>query len=490
MFDLSLNLQRAGAATRRLPVFGLRPPAERMGLYIVMLLAMLLVSGCATTLVNTPRNQPLGAVASNAAALRASPDVGGETMVALSFSGGGLRAAAFSYGVLQGLAEHPSKGGKTLLEDVAFITSVSGGSITAAYFGLHGVPGLARFREQALLRDGEARMRMSLLNPVNLSRLLAGGLNDRDNFQGWLEGDLFKGATFADMYRNQRPVVWINATNAFHRIAFPFHERAFDAICSDLASFPVAEAVTASMAVPVLFAPVVLRKYPDNCPNKLSDIIGNRPPGESVDNQRLRSALFRAIRDFRDTNTGHFIKLIDGGVTDNLGLVSILQSRILLNTPYGPISEGDAMSVRKLLFVVVDAGQGPSGDWTRALTGPSGIELATAAVDAAIDSAMRMSYDGFIPMMKNWEHEIVKFRCAQPEERQQAMRARRANWRCDDVSFAVTEVSFASLGEREEVELSAIPTRLKLPPEQVDRLIAAGRTATRANPVVSRFAGK
>ena len=160
----------------------------------------------------------------------------------------------------------------------------------------------------------------------------------------------------------------INATNAFHRTAFPFHERAFDAICSDLASFPVSEAVAASMAVPLLFAPVVLRTYPDHCPNTLNQLIGDRKIDESADNKRLRTAIYRAIRDFRDPNAGRFLKLVDGGLTDNLGLVSILQSRVLLGTPYGPISEDDAVAVRKRLFIVVDAGQGPSGDWMRALT--------------------------------------------------------------------------------------------------------------------------
>ena len=445
----------------------LRLPSHGVASMLASFLVIGLLSGCASTLINSPKNLPLGAVSSNAAVLRAAPEVGGESMVALSFSGGGLRAAAFSFGVLQGLAAHPSRGRETLLEDVAFITSVSGGSLTAAYFGLHGVKGLPQFRQEGLLRDGEADMRMSLLNPVNLSRLLAGGLNDRSNFQQWLEEDLFKRATFADMYRNSKPVVWINATNAYHRIAFPFHERAFDAICSDLASFPVSEAVAASMAVPVVFAPVVLRKYPQNCPNTLADIVGNRAAAESTQNPRLRTALFRAIRDFRDPNTGHFIKLIDGGVTDNLGLISILQSRILLGTPYGPISEGDAIAVRKLLFVVVDAGQGLSGQWTRDLAGPSGVDVATAAVDAAIESTMRMSYDSFVPMMKNWQDDIVRFRCGLAAARVASIRAMRPQWRCDDVSFSVTEVSFADLGEREEADLSAIPTRLKLPASQM-----------------------
>jgi NTE family protein len=447
------------------------------------------VAGCASSLVNGPKNKPLAAADAIAVSSPLPPkDVGGETMVALSFSGGGLRAAAFSFGVLQGLGGHPSKDGKTLLDEVAFITSVSGGSITAAYFGLHGVKGLDQFREAGLLRDGEAALRMSLLNPVNIARLLAGGLNDRSNFQTWLEDDLFKGATFADMYRNRKPVIWINATNAYHRIAFPFHERAFDAICSDLASFPVSEAVAASMAVPVVFAPVILQKFPGNCRSDMEQMLANRRFGDSNDNYRLRTALLRALRDFRNPDTGHYIKLIDGGITDNLGLVSILQSRILLGTPYGPISENDAIGVRKLLFVVVDAGQGPSGEWNRDLVGPSGIDIASAAVDAAIDSTMRMSFDGFVPMTKSWQEEIIRFRCGLPSERQSAIKASNPRWRCDDVAFTVTQISFADLGDREEASLSAIPTRLKLPVDKIDQLIAAGTKAVRANTVIGKFA--
>jgi NTE family protein len=459
----------------------------RFGL-AVALASALAMSGCTTTLSNAPRNQPLANKEYNAGRLRVPQSFGTENLVALSFSGGGLRAAAFSYGVLEGLSQVNDKSGKRLVDDVTFITSVSGGSITAAYMGLHGVKGLPSFREAALLRDGEKGLRFSLLNPVNLSRLVAGGLNDRTNFQDWLEDDLFKHATFADMYRNAKPVVWINATNAYHRTAFPFHDRAFDAICSDLSSFMVSDAVAASMAVPLFFAPVVLKTYPDACPNTLQEMLGNRPLHESLENQRLRAALYRALRDFRDPNAGRYLKLVDGGLTDNLGLVSILQSRILLGTPYGPITEQDAVSLRKVLFVVVDAGQGPSGDWMREMTGPSGIDMATAAVDAAIESTMRMSYDSFVPMMRQWERDIIAYRCALPMERQLALKQQRADWRCEDVSFSVSSVSFASLGEREEAVLNAIPTRLTLPEAQIDQLIAAGRRATVENAVVNRFA--
>jgi NTE family protein len=458
------------------------------GMRLIALLPVLslLLAACAGSPLNPPRNRP----AVPQPVLRQPPSDIQETVVALSFSGGGLRAAAFAYGVLEGLREHPSAEGRSLLDEVGFITSVSGGSITAAYFGLHGAEGLKDFRNQVLLRDGEAGLRFSLLNPTNLMRLFAGGLNDRSNLNDWLDRDVFMGATFADLFRRQRPVVWINATNAQYRLAFPFHERAFDAICSDLASFPVSEAVAASMAVPLFFAPVVLEKFPDACREPLPPSLVARRGVERDDQHRLRIALLRALKDFRDPQVGRYLKLVDGGVTDNLGLVSILQSRVLLNTPYGPIGEHEATTMRRLLFVVVDAGQGPSGDWGREVAGPSGVDIATAAVDTAIESTMRMSYAYFVPMMRNWERDLVTYRCSLPDERKAALRALNPEWRCEDIKFSVTQISFADLAEADEAALNAIPTRLKLPAEQIDRLIAAGRQAALQDAGVKRFAAE
>ncbi|MDX9835767.1 MAG: patatin-like phospholipase family protein, partial [Desulfobulbus sp.] len=59
----------------------------------------------------------------------------------LAFSGGGTRAAAMAYGILQELRETKIvKDGQQeqLLDQVSHISSVSGGSFTAAYYGLYG----------------------------------------------------------------------------------------------------------------------------------------------------------------------------------------------------------------------------------------------------------------------------------------------------------------------------------------------------------------
>ncbi|WP_374351398.1 patatin-like phospholipase family protein [Chitinimonas sp.] len=448
---------------------------------------MMVLGGCAISVGNVPRNQP----AKNWQGKEVPPgarqpyDTAGETTVALSFSGGGTRAAAFAFGALQGLDSLRGGNTQSLLDQLNFITAVSGGSMTAAYYGLHGKAALGSFREAALLRDGEADLRFSLINPLNIARLMSGGLNDRSTLQHWLEDDLFKGATFADMYRRGKPTVWINATNLYNRVAFPFHERAFDALCSDLASYPVSEAVAASMAVPLFFAPIVLEKHPESCQAPLAEWLDGYARGYS-DSLLMRS-LAQSIHDLRDTSSGRYVKLVDGGITDNYGLASLQQSRLLTGTPYGPLSAKDAVTIKNLLFVVVDAGQSAAGDWNREMKGPSGIDLAVASIDAAIDTNVRMSYDSFVPMMKAWQESITRYRCELPANEQQRIKAANPAWQCDDVSFVVTRISFRDLSSQEADRLNTIPLRLTLPARDVDDLIEAGKKAVLINPTIRAF---
>src|SRR5260370_20453886 len=73
-----------------------------------------------------------------------------ENSIMLSFSGGGLRAAAFAHGVLTALAQVKTADGD-LLDDVAMISRVSGSSLAAAHYGVYVREGLARFPRDVLL---------------------------------------------------------------------------------------------------------------------------------------------------------------------------------------------------------------------------------------------------------------------------------------------------------------------------------------------------
>jgi len=65
------------------------------------------------------------------------------------------------------------------------------------------------------------------------------------------------------MNKPGRPQILINASDLGHGVRFTFIQEYFNLLCSDLSSYPVARAVTASSAVPVLFHPVVVENYAD-----------------------------------------------------------------------------------------------------------------------------------------------------------------------------------------------------------------------------------
>ena len=449
---------------------------------ISTLLLACTIAGCATAVFNPARNLPLQA--GTPVDMDRPRDFVGETVVALSFSGGGLRAAAFSAGVLHGLAEIKTPRGD-LLDDVTFISSVSGGSLTSTYFALYGRDQLPRYREEVLYRDFERTMRVSASSPFNLLRLLTGGLNDRSNFAEALDNDVFRGATFADLYRRGRPDVWINASDLYHRTSFPFIPPLFNAICSDIRSYPLADAVAASMAVPLVFSPIVLKTYPVGCPTELQGFVATAIADPSA--PRLVRSMALAQQSYRVPDRTQFVKLVDGGITDNFGLSSILISRSVLQTPYGPMSKRDAVRLRRLVFLIVDAGRGPSGDWTLSQEGPGGIDSALAATDAAIDAAARLAADSFHTVLSTWRDAIVTYRCSLTASELEALGGVAKGWSCSDVQFDLDIISVSHVAPPLRSTIAAIETRLALPRESIDAAIEGGRQATVASRVLRNF---
>ena len=443
------------------------------------------LAGCAG-IHNEPRNQPLAGIASLAADLgREGGSYADELMVGLSFSGGGTRAAAFAHGALLELdrTQVPSRAGPTSLVDrLDFVSGVSGGSITAAYFGLKKREALADFREKFLLRDAEESIstRMSV---VNLGRALSGGVNDSDQFARWLDANLFAGATFREFRAERRPRIWINASDIYNRTPFVFGRAAFAAICSDLSSYPIAEAVAASAAVPLVFTPVVLKAYPEQCPNVLPDWI-ERARRDPIAPPMLR-AFSEGIARYK-SGSMKYVKLMDGGLVDNYGLSGFTIARLSSNTAYGPMTPHQAVKLRRVLFLVVDAGRGPSGDWVQTVEGPGGVDLAMAAVDTTIDASVRASFTAFDRTMSEWQNTLVRWRCGLSAA-ERAKYGVGPNWNCRDLKFFLGRIGFEQLGDERSRELNAVPTRFKLPASSVDALIAAGGDALRGHPTYRAF---
>ena len=99
---------------------------------------------------------------------------------------------------------------------------------------------------------------------------------------------------------------------------------------------------------------------------------------------------------------------------------------------------------------------------------------------------MHASYTAFNGTMLEWQGALIRWRCSLSESQRQQLGVP-ANWNCRDVKFFVTRVGFDQLGLERAAALDAVPTSFRLPPEQVDTVIAAGRDALRANPTYGAF---
>ncbi len=392
--------------------------------------------------------------------------------VALAFSGGGARAAAFSYGALLELRDRRRPDGRRWIDEVAFVTGVSGGSLTAAWFGLHGPGGLDGFRSALLDKDWQATVHDQLGWPLNWPRLQRGGLNGRARIADWLDREVYRGARMADL---SGPPVILNAVELSTSVPFAFAPPWFEAICSDLDGVRVADAVAASAAYPFAVRPVVLETFNRSCARSLP--AWAQSAAAARDGDVLARDTARAFEAFRDPRRLRYVHLLDGGVVDNYGLSSLLVLQTASERPYGPmLTASDAVRLSRLRVIVVNGERLSNRPWGLTPAGPNGLQVMEAVADHSTDAAKRNAYDAFRGHLERWERQTVAWRCGLTPAQARALGAP-DGWRCADLRYSAEMVAFTDLPpERAEVLLH-IPTRLSLPRAQIDLSIQAGRDA-------------
>lgn len=406
----------------------------------------------------------------------------GSTVVALAFSGGGMRASAFSYGVLTALDdivvdEIPYR--RSMVDNIRMISGVSGGSVVAAYFGYKGRDAYRDLDRRFLYQNPEASMRTSMMSPVTLSRALSGGINDRGTFARWLDQNLFDEAELSSFAWPNAPTVWINASDIYNRTPFLFTHDTFAALCSDLDKVRISDAVAASAAFPVVFSPVVLQAKHAQChyeqPEWLTRALSD--PRHSIRLQAYAEAL-DAYRNKPDLN---YVRLLDGGLTDNLGITGFVIERAAADSPHGPLSAEEAVKLRHFIFVIADAGRGQTESWGRDMDNLPIGRLLKAATDTSMSATLRDQIDALRQAVSLWRDQIVRYRCSLPLEKVRRIRGTTAGWNCRDVEAIVEHLSFAGLDPDARQDLNLIPTRLTLDRAQVDRLVTAGRKVVAGN---------
>ncbi|HET7837745.1 MAG TPA: patatin-like phospholipase family protein, partial [Variovorax sp.] len=159
------------------------------------------------------------------------------TVFMLTFSGGGTRAAAFSYGVLEELRRTDVMVGgvqRNLLQEVDAISGVSGGSFTALAYALYGDRLFTEYEPRFLKRDVQGTLTWRALNPLNWFSLGSGLYGRSELAADYYDEILFNGATFADLLKLPTPVTAVTGTDLSTGARFQFSQEQFDLICSDL----------------------------------------------------------------------------------------------------------------------------------------------------------------------------------------------------------------------------------------------------------------
>jgi NTE family protein len=347
--------------------------------------AIVLLAGlgaCAT--VQPAQNPPMPA-AGEASVSRASEyrvqnlqrgDNSDTLLLSMTFSGGGMRSAAASYYLLDALRQQQVRidgRDKPLLHEVDFISSISGGSFTAAYYAVYRERMFTDYLPQVVRRDVQGELIAGLLKPRNLWRLGSDTYGRGDYLADHLDRTIFAGKTFADLPR-ERPFVRIGAADMLSGKRVEFTQDGFDQLCSRIEDVRIARAVAASSAVPGIFSPI---NVVDHCANA-----GGAP---------LR-----------------YRHLVDGGVADNLGISGTLQAVGRYSSVVDALRTIGFRGVRNVAIVILNVQNTSAAD----TDGTAAIPSLGRTISAAIDGNMHIDSEEITETLRRrieeWKRQIAE----------------------------------------------------------------------------------
>ena len=138
----------------------------------------------------------------------------------------------------------------------------------------------------------------------------------------------------------------INASDIYNRTAFLFTPVTFSALCSDLANYPISLGVRFGSGAGGLRTSgrgKLSGRFPTSVPEWVERVRSD--PNAAPIMKSYAEALERY-----GTGEIKYVKLLDGGLVDNLGLSGITITRLANKTAYGPLEPAEAVKLRRLLF--------------------------------------------------------------------------------------------------------------------------------------------
>ena len=313
-----------------------------------------------------------------------------ENLVIVTFSGGGSRAVSLGYGVLEQFQQatvRPTERGDTLLQNIDVVYGVSGGSVLAAYLALEGQETIPKFKEFFLKKDFQKKVINEVFSLSNVPRLTSPQFGRSDLLKEQQNLALYHGKTFADLAQQRKgPFAVINATDMTAGQKVSFTQDFFDWLCVDLNDIEIARAVAASSAVPLIFSPITLNNHAGFChaESKKAFLMQTQPGNHLLLNNF--NAMQKRLARYQDSVEQPYLHLVDGGLTDNLGLASLLDMSNLLSVRklYAELKKS---ALRHVVVVSVNAQNERTSHIDKSADVPGVREVVDTVINVPIDKA-------------------------------------------------------------------------------------------------------
>ena len=391
-----------------------------------------------------------------------------DLLVVLAMSGGGTRAAALGYGVLEELrrTEVTVSGVKRrLLDEVDVISAVSGGTFPAVYYALRGEKTFEEFETKVLSRNFETELVWRILTPTNWFRLPSGTFGKSDLFAELYDETVFDHATFADLKKGKGPLVIINGTDISIGARFCVYARPvrrhlrrsfegdagagrrhLDGACRRCSRPSPSRTVAgpAAMKAPAWQAAAEAAARESGT------------PGRAL----LRA---RALQSYTDP-ARPFVHVFDGGLSENLGLAEVIRAFEIEKVDPDEMVFPELRRARKIVVIAVNALRFPEVDWDSHAAPPGTDTLTDQMWSIPVD---RITLDG----VEQVHERLAAWQAGGPGRR---------------AYFA--QVTFGNLKDAaERAYFNHVETRLQLPKEQTDKVREVAGRLLREAPAFQRL---
>jgi NTE family protein len=444
--------------------------------WLVLSLLSLQIVGCSTARpwLNPPL-QPGGTVQYDGRRQIADPARARDVLVVASFSGGGSRAAAFAYATIRELDNHVFDwNGRrtTLAREIDMITGVSGGSVAAAHFALHGVSAhLEQFPGNFLDVDFQRRVIGSALSPAKMYRMTSPWQGRGHLLAEAFDEQLFHGTTFGQLSEMEdRPYLIVGATDLSNGSEFDFASDQLSSLCSSIDDVPVAFAVASSSSVPLVFSPMTLQNHADSCPMPAG---ARAAPADSA-GRTARARLVQSESESLAQPQRKYVHLVDGGVSDNLGLRRIADYvvqaggiRAVLAALHDGGSGPDSIP-RRIVFLSVNSETRTASVLEKSAEVPGTLDVLGALVNGNLGRHSRETELVFSDAIDQWRAELQSGGT--------------------DVEIFSIEVNLADLADHAlRDRVLAIPTAFRISQADRESLLVAARSALADSTEFRRF---